>query len=666
MRNFSIITIGILTCQCLWGQQTPKDTTVKTVELGEVCIYESAEQDNQAFNFYKSSKLANTEDILSRMEGVNLIKRGAYGLEPAIRNYSSGQTNITIDGMRIYGACTDKMDPVSIYIEPVNLQSIQVAHGSSGALNGSTIGGQINFNLKDPPNSCNKKLHGQVSQSYASVNNGYNTTAAFQQTLNKFSYRVSGALRNADNYRAGSGLLIKNSGYHKSNVSAALAYRFDTLQTLKIDYLGDWGKNIGYPALPMDVGKATAQIFSLTHQLAFKGKYLEANEAKVYYNSIYHQMDDTHRDDIAMHMDMPGWSSTYGFYDNISTRKGLNLRLDYHHTETRADMIMYPVGEPIMYLQTLPENSFSDLGLALQHRVSLKHKQHLAFNARVDLTRQYAFNGPGVAQWQVFNRDITAIKQDLLKNANLKYGKYVTEKFFMQLSLGYGERVPTSNERYGYYLFNRQDMYDYVGNMNLNPERSLQSEFTLRYSFKKIECSANVFYHQTYDYIYAYRMSNAGAMTPGALGLKTYTNISYATSRGTELMVKYTINDRFSYIGTAKYVYAITNTGNPLPLVPPLKLQQALRCTIKLTQMQLEYDYAAAQKRINPDYGDKATPDFHLFNFRVSRNFRVKPGVIQVSAACENIFDVRYREHLDIGQVPRFGRGFSFNLSFLF
>ncbi|MBL7932638.1 MAG: TonB-dependent receptor plug domain-containing protein, partial [Bacteroidia bacterium] len=188
MTKAVYILSALLWVQCLSGQKNPGDTA-KTVELGEVCIMENADQDNQAFNFYKSSKLANTEDILSRMEGVNLIKRGAYGLEPALRNYSSGQTNITIDGMRIYGACTDKMDPVSIYIEPVNLESIQVAHGSAGALNGSTIGGQVNFNLKDPPNSCHKKVMGQVSQSYASVNNAYNTTASLQQTINKFSYR---------------------------------------------------------------------------------------------------------------------------------------------------------------------------------------------------------------------------------------------------------------------------------------------------------------------------------------------------------------------------------------------------------------------------------------------------------------------------------------------
>lgn len=652
--------------QYLWGQQTPKDTSVKTIDLTEVCIFENADPANQAFNFYKSSKLANTEDILGRMEGVNLIKRGAYGLEPTIRNYSSGQTNITIDGMRIYGACTDKMDPVSIYIEPVNLQSIQVAHGASGALNGSTIGGQINFNLKEPTFSCNKKLHGQFAQSYATVNNGYNTTGALQQTINKFSYRISGAIRNADDYRSGSNTLIRNSGYHKTNLSAALAYKIDSLQSLRINYLGDWGKNIGYPALPMDVGYANAQIASVTHQLQFKGKRLQANEAKVYYNSIYHQMDDTHRSDVPMHMDMPGWSTTYGGYNTISTKKGFNLRADYHHTQTRADMVMYPANEPIMYLQTLPENTLSDLGIAINQKIQLKYKQQLSFNARIDLITQSGLNGPGVKQWEVFNTDITTGKQDLLKNLSLQYGKSFKDKFYTQLSFGYGERVATSNERYGYYLFNRQDQYDYVGNLDLKPEKSLQSEFLVRFTSKKLECSATLFYHHTNDYIYSYRMAGYGPMTIGALGLKTYTNISYATSQGTEMMIKYYLSEKLTYISTAKYVYAQTDKGSPLPLVPPFKLQQALRYNVKLVQMQLEYDYAAAQKRINPDYGDKATPDFHLLNFRISRNIKIKPGIIQVSAACENIFNANYREHLDIGQVPRFGRNFTFNLSFLF
>ena len=72
------------------------------------------------------------------------------------------------------------------------------------------------------------------------------------------------------------------------------------------------------------------------------------------------------------------------------------------------------------------------------------------------------------------------------------------------------------------------------------------------------------------------------------------------------------------------------------------------------------------QRRINSDYGDKITPYFNLFNFRASRNLRIKSTVLQLTVACENILDANYREHLDIGGIPRFGRNFLMNLSFIF
>lgn len=216
IKNLTIL-IGILFLQqSLWSQNTSsKDSVLKSVNLKEVSICDYSNDADQSFNFYRTNKLASTEDILSRMQGVNLIRRGAFGLEPTLRNYGSGQTNLTIDGMRIYGACTDKMDPVSIYVEPVNLNSLEVVHGAAGALEGSTIGGQIGMHLKEPELNCHKKFNGHFSQSYSTVNNGYSSSASLQQSSKKFAFRVSGTFRNADNYRAGSNAIIQNSGFQK-------------------------------------------------------------------------------------------------------------------------------------------------------------------------------------------------------------------------------------------------------------------------------------------------------------------------------------------------------------------------------------------------------------------------------------------------------------------
>jgi iron complex outermembrane receptor protein len=139
-------------------------------------------------------------------------------------------------------------------------------------------------------------------------------------------------------------------------------------------------------------------------------------------------------------------------------------------------MTMYPNGEPLMYMQTLPENNLHDIGLAINKVLNFRHKQQLQINGRLDYYNQYASYGIGSKQWLVYKTDIIETKTDLLKNINIAYSKQIKNLFSIQLSIGYGERIPTANERYGYYLFNRQDQFDYVGNLNLKPEKSYQTD----------------------------------------------------------------------------------------------------------------------------------------------------------------------------------------------
>jgi hypothetical protein len=74
-----------------------------------------------------------------------MIKRGAYAWEPLINSMPTERTLITIDGMRIFGACTDKMDPITSYVEVSNLSEATISSGQEGACYGSTIGGSIDL-----------------------------------------------------------------------------------------------------------------------------------------------------------------------------------------------------------------------------------------------------------------------------------------------------------------------------------------------------------------------------------------------------------------------------------------------------------------------------------------------------------------------------------------
>src|SRR5690606_18392661 len=98
--------------------------TLPTKLLSEVFIQTTRDESDTLQNFFRANKSATTEDILSRLPGVFLIRRGSFGQEPMLRGMTGGQINVTLDGMKMFGACTDKMDPVTIYVEPQNLKSM--------------------------------------------------------------------------------------------------------------------------------------------------------------------------------------------------------------------------------------------------------------------------------------------------------------------------------------------------------------------------------------------------------------------------------------------------------------------------------------------------------------------------------------------------------------
>src|SRR5690554_7662773 len=89
------------------------------------------------------------DEFLASSDNISFIKRGAYAWEPLLNNMSSERSTITIDGMHVFGACTDKMDPITSYVESNNLASVDIKSGQEGGMHGSTIAGSIDLKRKN-------------------------------------------------------------------------------------------------------------------------------------------------------------------------------------------------------------------------------------------------------------------------------------------------------------------------------------------------------------------------------------------------------------------------------------------------------------------------------------------------------------------------------------
>ena len=122
------------------AQEKPIDTIVPK-NLQEVIVI-----GKKAQLYQKQSKpLATIDEYLQQSTKVDMIHRGSYAWEPMINNMPTERTLVTIDGMRIFGACTDKMDPITSYVEVSNLSEATIKSGQQGACHGATIGGSIDL-----------------------------------------------------------------------------------------------------------------------------------------------------------------------------------------------------------------------------------------------------------------------------------------------------------------------------------------------------------------------------------------------------------------------------------------------------------------------------------------------------------------------------------------
>ena len=140
--------------------QYSESDTLKSESIQEVIVIGSTKISSK-----EEKPLSSIDEYLQKSAKIDMVKRGAYAWEPLINNMPTERTLVTIDGMRIFGACTDKMDPVTSYVEVSNLSEATVNSGQEGSCHGNTIGGAVDLKR-------NKSIFGAEKWSF-NVNTGF-------------------------------------------------------------------------------------------------------------------------------------------------------------------------------------------------------------------------------------------------------------------------------------------------------------------------------------------------------------------------------------------------------------------------------------------------------------------------------------------------------------
>ncbi|UTW67262.1 TonB-dependent receptor [bacterium SCSIO 12643] len=670
-----IVTIGMFLHSYGYTQESTakiiiNDSLKSAIDLeGVIIIGDSTSSKTEDF---KSVEGQRTDEIIEDLQGVNIIRRGNYAAEPTFRGMSSGQLSMTIDGMKIFGACTDKMDPVSSYVSSNNLESITVSSNNNHACQGSNIGGGFDFQTKQAQFNSHKEISGSAGIGYQTNGNGRLADFNVNYGDSAWALNLNANYQKFDNYKAGGGQTIKYTQFEKVNFALSSNWMPSNTEILKAQFIYDDAYNVGYPALPMDVSFAGGRIYSLSYKKYFTNSTLFL---KAYGNNITHIMDDTKREFVPMHMDMPGKSDTYGVFAksefNIGERHQILINPDYYYNVSFADMKMYPNDpnrpeEPVMYMITWPDVRRHSGSLLIQDRFTINSQTELKYSGKIEYVTSKIFSEFGIQQLEVIGKDGNIPSTYILGNGNavLTYQMNKSTQLFGQI--GYAERQPTVSEGFGYYLFNSMDGYDYIGIPDLRKETALKTSIGFNWQKDKTVLETKIYHYQFQDYIIGIVDSTYDGMTIGSNGVKVYENIPSASISGFEVKLNTTLFKTVRFQNQTQFTYGIDHQNNPLQMIPPLQNASKFGYSYKQVKIQLEAVIAAMQNNPRIDAGETTTPSYGIINISGQAPIKLLQQSTSISVSINNLFDSNYWDHLDWNSIPRPGRSFIVNLRMRF
>jgi iron complex outermembrane receptor protein len=256
------------------------------------------------------SQLTSTSDtasLLRDVPGVSLYGAGGVSSLPVIHGMADDRLRVKVDGMDLVSACPNHMNPALSYVDPAQVEDIQVFAGITPvSLGGDSIGGTIVVNTTDPEFASGDKktlLKGKANTFYRSNGNGFGGSVSTTMATDNLSVTYSGAGSKSDNYKAAKNFKsttatghdgrtidqdeVGSTAYENQNHKVGLAWQLDkhllegTMAFQDIPYQN-------YPNQRMDMLGNTEYRPSLRYLGEFDWGSLET---KAFYQKVDHYMN---------------------------------------------------------------------------------------------------------------------------------------------------------------------------------------------------------------------------------------------------------------------------------------------------------------------------------------------------------------------------------------
>jgi iron complex outermembrane recepter protein len=627
-------------------------------------------------------------EALEQGMGLAKVRKAGIANDLVLRGMKKDDVNVLVDGARVHGACTARMDPPAFHLDYAEVDRVEVRRGPFDVTQPGGLGGLVDVRTRAAGAGIGTELHASFGSAGATE-----TSAVASYGSARADLLLGGAFKSSHAYAAGDGRTFtaaRNDGppaaRFRDTSSDRTAYDIRSGwaklglvpaegQRLEVSYTRQSAIDVLYPYLLMDGISDDTDRVNATWRVAAPAGPFARVLGQLYWSRVTHGMDDRLRcssaqDTTACTGALPRSYSmrtdarasvvgakleaALGGPDSVAdARIGADFYSRNWHNETTKLARMMP-GTPYMTEASIPDVTLVELGAYAEAKRALRPGLRLTAGGRADLVQ----SAPDVDRSSLYRTyhpgaELDLSRSDVLLAGNVQVDWDLALGASLFAGYGHGMRVPDQQERYIAGSAMMAGMPAWVGNPALRPTQSDELDLGARWVGGGLLVKAQVFHAWLRDYVTLANLTVTpeGGGTP--LTAKTYANVR-ARTYGGEASARVAFPAHL--FATAQLSYTRgenASAGTPLAEMPPLHASLALRYDVGVFFAEAEEAWAARQDRVDPALREAATAAWFTTQARVGVDW----NGLKAFAGVRNLFDRMYYDHLSYQRDP-FSDGF--------
>ena len=607
--------------------------------------------ERQSIKELRSSGAMNLSEGIANIAGVNSISTGIGIGKPVIRGLSSNRVLVYTQGVRLenqqFGA------EHGLGISDAGLESVEVIKGPASLLYGSdALGGVLYFNPERFADENSSE--GNLSTTYFTNTQGYNSSAAFKTSGSNFKYLLRGSLAEHSDYKTRN-YRVTNTRFREQDFKAAIGYQKTKFKT-ELRY----NINQSKLGIPEDIG---AQTTNTTPMEPYQdiANHILSSKSKMFFNNssldiiLGYTLND--RKEFETHEDMEDSHQN-------DEEAALHMKLKSFNYNLKFNLPKLGRFETIVGLQGMSQknSNFGEEQLipnALTNDIGILATSHIHFED-VDIQLGARFDNRIIDMTNESQRDFNSFNGAFGIKTNLF--KIVTTR----LNLATGFRAPNLAELASDGTHEGANRYE-IGSINLSNEQNFQVDFALEYKNEHVEVFANVFHNRINNYIFLSPNGEVIDGSPVFLYLQ-----DDATLYGGEFGWHFHPHPLdWLHIETSFETVTGQLDGNTyLPLIPANTLSNTVRLEFEKTWWQNGFAFVTYKTTFNQNkvgQFETKTNGYNLLSAGFGGTVKALKKDLEISIAANNLADTSFINHLSrlkSDGILNMGRNISFRLNY--